>query len=195
MTVPLGEFSFERVVEAAARAKRRLARAVSALDGAGVAHAVAGGHAVAAWVARVDEGGVRNTPDVDLLIRRADFEAASAALASAGFIRAEVGQMTNFRDGPEASRRGVVHLIVAGERVRPEHARPAPDVEESEVDGPFRILTLPALIRMKLTSYRLKDQVHLLDLIDIGLIDQSTVATVPPELAPRLQELIDNPES
>ncbi len=48
---------------------------------------------------------------------------------------------------------------------------------------------------MKLTSYRLKDRVHLLDFIDVGLIDQSTVATVPPELAPRLQELIDNPDS
>jgi hypothetical protein len=33
------------------------------------------------------------------------------------------------------------------------------------------------------------------DMIDVGPIDQSTVATVPPEVAPRLQELIDNPES
>ena len=38
-------------------------------------------------------------------------------------------------------------------------------------------------------------KVHLLDMIDVGLIDQSTVATVPPEFALRLQELIDNPDS
>jgi hypothetical protein len=48
---------------------------------------------------------------------------------------------------------------------------------------------------MKLTANRLKDKVHILDMIEVGLIDQSTVATVLPELAPRLQELIDNPDS
>jgi hypothetical protein len=191
---PLEPFSFARVVEAVARAKQRLIRAVRALEAAGITYAVAGGHAVAVWVARMDEGGVRNTPDVDILIRRQDFEAATSALASAGFVRKE-GGMGVFLDGPDGKERSAVHTLFASEKVRPEHLFPAPDIDESETAESFRVVTLPALIRMKLTSFRHKDQMHLLDMIDVGLIDQSTVATVPPELAPRLQELIDNPES
>ena len=48
---------------------------------------------------------------------------------------------------------------------------------------------------MKLTSFRFKDRMHLLDLIDVGLIDQSTVEGLPSDLAERLQELIDHPDS
>jgi hypothetical protein len=50
------------------------------------------------------------------------------------------------------------------------------------------------LVRMKLIAFRLKDRVHLLDLIGVGLIDASWPARFPPELGSRLQELLDNPE-
>ena len=195
MVVPYGQFSFDRVVEAVERVKRRLIRAVNALETAGVPYAVVGGHAVAAWASLVDRSATRNTPDVDILLRRPDLEAASAALAPAGFLPGRVKGVDLFLDGPEANHRDVVHVIFAGEKVRPEYPFPAPDLDESERGESFQVVSLPTLIRMKLTSFRLKDQVHLLDLIDVGLIDPSTVATVPPELAPRLQELIDNPES
>ena len=59
--------------------KSRLLRATAALENAGIAYAVIGGNAVAAWVGRVDESVVRFTQDVDLLIRRTDFEATKAA--------------------------------------------------------------------------------------------------------------------
>jgi len=48
---------------------------------------------------------------------------------------------------------------------------------------------------MKLTSFRRKDQVHVLDMLDVGLIDATWCARFPPELAARLQELVDNPDS
>jgi hypothetical protein len=70
----------------------------------------------------------------------------------------------------------------------------APDVTESEVAGTFRLLTLEALVRMKLTSFRDKDRTHLRDLIDVGLIDNSSIDRLPRELAARLQSLLDNPE-
>jgi hypothetical protein len=47
---------------------------------------------------------------------------------------------------------------------------------------------------MKLTSFRRKDQVHLFDMIGVGLIDTTWPARFPPPLAVRLQELLDNPE-
>jgi len=46
---------------------------------------------------------------------------------------------------------------------------------------------------MKLTAYRRKDQVHLLDLIGAGLVDQSWSTRFPAVLADRLQALLDDP--
>jgi hypothetical protein len=76
-TEPIG---WERALMAAEKVKQRLRRATGALDAAGVPYAVAGGNAVAEWVGRVDEDAVRNTRDVDILLRRADLPAAKAAL-------------------------------------------------------------------------------------------------------------------
>lgn len=72
---------------------------------------------------------------------------------------------------------------------------PAPGVEETTDFGGFQVLSLEALVRMKLTSFRRKDQVHLLDLIDVGLIDQTWPARFPAECKTRLQELLENPDS
>jgi len=47
---------------------------------------------------------------------------------------------------------------------------------------------------MKLTSYRRKDQVHLLDMIEIGQLDASWLSRVPPSLRQRLQDLLDDPD-
>ncbi len=56
------------------------------------------------------------------------------------------------------------------------------------------MLQLELLVRMKLTSYRLKDRVHLLDMIEAGFIDATWPARFSKTLAARLQELLDNPE-
>jgi hypothetical protein len=57
----------------------------------------------------------------------------------------------------------------------------------------FRVIALESLVRMKLTSFRLKDQVHLQDLTKAGLIDDSWLSRLPADLAARLKPLIDNP--
>jgi hypothetical protein len=186
--------TWERMIRAVEKVRERLLRATAALEQAGIPYAVVGGHAVASWVARVDEAAVRNTQDVDLILRRADLDAAKVALGAAGFIYRHSASIDMFLDGPGARARDAVHILFAGERVRSNDALPAADVSESEPTPAFRVLTLEALVRMKLTSYRRKDQVHLLDLLDVGLIDASWKARLPAELAARLQELIDNPE-
>jgi hypothetical protein len=84
--------------------------------------------------------------------------------------------------------------VFAQEKVRDTDPLPAPDVLECEPSERFRLLRLDALVRMKLTSFRRKDQVHLLDMLEVGLINRSWVAKVPAELAPRLQQLLDNPD-
>jgi hypothetical protein len=185
----------ERMVRAVEKVRDRLLRAARALEEANVPYAVVGGNAVAAWVARVDESAVRNTQDVDIVIRRADLEAAKIAFAKAGFIYRHAASIDMFLDGPQAKARDAVHVVFSGEKVRPEYVLPVPDVKESEVATDFRVLSLEALVCMKLTSYRLKDQVHLLDLINVGLIDESWPSRYTPELATRLQVLLDHPES
>ena len=72
---------------------------------------------------------------------------------------------------------------------------PAPDVTESQMGaGGFRVVSLEALVRMKLTAFRDKDRTHLRDMLDVGLIDASWTVRFAPELAARLQHLIDTPE-
>ncbi|HQY88442.1 MAG TPA: nucleotidyltransferase family protein [Tepidisphaeraceae bacterium] len=174
--------------------RNRLKRASAALEAAGVPYAVVGGNAVAAWVATVDPSAVRNTQDVDILFRRADLDVAERALAPAGFIRRHVSGIDFFLDGPNARARDAIHVVFANEKVRPDYHTPAPDVSESVKPEDFRIISLEKLVMMKLTSFRRKDQVHLLDMLEIGLIDPSWTTRLPPELAARLQILIDTPE-
>jgi hypothetical protein len=185
----------DRMERAVAKVRERLLRAAGVLNKAGIPYAVVGGNAVASWVATVDEGAVRNTRDVDLLIRREDLPVATAALEQAGFVRAEVLDVTMFLDGPDAKPSESIHLLFAGEKVRPEHPLPSPHLAAVDDPAGFRVLPLPSLVYMKLLLHRLKDQVHVRDLIDVGLIDRSWVAKVPPVLAGRLREMFDTPES
>lgn len=192
--VTFGAVSWERMIRAVEKVRDRLRRAVAALESSGVLYAVAGGNAVAAWVSRVDEAAVRNTQDVDLLLRRADLPAAIETMTRAGFVHRHVAGVEMFLDGPKAKARDAVHVVFAAEKVRPEYPVPAPDVTESEAGESFRLLTLDALVRMKLTSFRDKDRTHLRDLIDVGLLETSRVSRLPKELRTRLQSLFDNPE-
>ena len=189
-----GDVSWERMIRAVEKVRQRVLRAASALEKAAIPYAVAGGNAVAAWVSRVDEAAVRNTQDVDILLRRTDLEAAKIAMAQAGFVYRHAASIDMFLDGPGAKARDAVHVVFAGEKVRPEYVTPAPDVSESEPVASFRVLGLESLVRMKLTSFRRKDQVHVLDLLEVGLVDASWVERLPAELATRLQELLDTPD-
>ena len=192
--VELGEFSLERMVRAVEKVRDRLLRAAAALETAGIPYAVTGGNAVAAWVSRIDEAAVRNTQDVDLLVRRCDLGRISTALEAAGFLHRRAAGIDMFLDGPVAKARDAVHVLFAGEKVRPEYAYPTTDVEPYDRGNGYRVVALESLVRMKLTSFRDKDRTHLRDMLDVGLIDASWLTRFPTDLATRLKELIDTPE-
>jgi hypothetical protein len=193
--VSFGEDVLDRMVLAVELVKQRLQRATRALESAGVKYAVIGGNAVAAWVSQVDPAAARNTVDVDLLVARADFEQVKAALASAGFFHRHAAGIDMFLDGPKGKPREAVHVIFAGEKVRKEYVAPAPNVTDATRHDAFNVLGFDALVKMKLTSFRLKDRVHLQDMIEVGLLDYSSLARFPSELSARLKELLDHPES
>jgi hypothetical protein len=192
--VTYADVSWARMSSAVERVRQRLLRAARALEQANVPYAVAGGNAVAAWVSRVDEAAVRNTQDVDILLRRANLAEAREALERAGFVYRHAAGLDMFLDGPNAKARDAVHIVFAAERVRPQYSVPAPDVSESESTEAFRLLSLDALVRMKLTSFRDKDRVHLRDLIGVDLVDESWLDRLPASLRSKFQELLDNPE-
>lgn len=169
----------------------RLHRIAGALEEAGVAYALVGGQAVALWVATKDPAAVRTTKDVDILLRRADLPGARAAAASVTLDYFEVMGVGMFLERSDPNPRKGVHLLWAGEKVRPEYPLPSPAVEERAMLEPGKyVISLPGLVRMKLMSNRDQDRVHLRDLIDVDLIDRALLQALPPELASRLDALL-----
>ncbi|GMU56747.1 MAG: hypothetical protein AMXMBFR33_58930 [Candidatus Xenobia bacterium] len=148
---------------------------------------------MAAWVSQIDEGAVRNTQDVDILISRNDLEATKKALGEAGFCYRHAKGLDMFLETPESKARDGIRIVFAEERVYPEDPEPTPAVTESVRMASFTAVSLDGLVRMKLNSFRLKDRVHLLDMLEVGLLDGTWLERLPPQLAERLRGLIENP--
>lgn len=182
----------ERAVE---KVRERLLRTCRALEGAGVPYVVIGGNAVAVWVGSRDEGAVRNTKDVDVLLDRADLQQAIVAMSAAGFDVAEVNGVTMFldRDDPVPSRG--VHVIFANERIKPHDPHPAPSVRKG-IRSPEGVdaIELRELLILKLIAFRDIDRVHIRDMIHVGLIDDAVAQQIPLALRHRLEEIRANPD-
>jgi len=189
-----GAALWERMNRAVEKVQERLEKTARTLKTAGIPYAIIGGNAVRAWVAQKDEAAVRTTRDVDVLLRRSDLPAAIEALQNAGFVYRHSAGIDMFLDHEDAKARDAVHVLMAGEKVRETDLLPAPDVDDCVIVDSHRMLSLAALVRMKLNVFRDKDRMHLRDMLDVELIDADWVSKVPPILAPRLQELLDNPE-
>ena len=189
-----GQALWDRMNRAVEKVQERLEKTARTLESAGIPYAIIGGNAVRAWVAQADEAAVRTTRDVDILLRREDLSAAITAMKAAGFVYRHSAGIDMFLDDPDAKARDAVYVLLANEKVRDTDIVAAPDVSESLLVTAHRTLTLEALVRMKLNVFRRKDQMHLIDMLDVGLIDETWVSRYPSILANRLQELIDNPE-
>ncbi len=189
-----GDELWARIERAVEIVKDRLRRVTKALNEADVPYAVIGGNAVQHWVAQVDESVVRNTRDVDIILNESDLDRAIAALEKVGFTYRRAASVSMFLDGPNAKARDAVHVVFAGKKVRKEYPEPVPEIDNYVLMEDARTLPLEELVKMKLTSFRRKDQVHILDMISIGIVDDSWPSRMPVELRPRLQELLDDPD-
>ena len=169
----------------------RLERITKALTDGGVPYALVGGQAVILWVTTKDPDAIRTTKDVDILIRRADLPKARAAALSVGMDYFEVMGVGMFLEHTNPNPRRGVHLIWAGEKVRPENPLPAPMVDQREMLEPGKAVVLLAdLVRMKLMANRDHDRAHLRDMIDVGLVGREMMKDLPGELAGRLDTLL-----
>ena len=190
----LGPVSWGLVREAIDEVQARRRRAIAALNQTRIPYALAGGNAVAAWISKIDKKAVRFTQYVDLLVNRNQLEEVKASLTDAGFVYRHSSGLDLFLDGPDGRARDAVHLLFADEKIRPDHPLPSPAVSEAIEEHGERIVALDALVRLKLNAYRRKDQVHLLDLISVGLLDRTWLTRVAPEHRDRLQTLLDDPD-
>jgi len=169
----------------------RLERICGALQRASVPYALAGGQAVAIWVATKQPAAVRTTKDVDILIRREDLPQARAAALAVEMDYFEVMGVGMFLDRRDPNPRHAVHLLWAGEKVRPNYALASPTIDQRQtLPNDFPVVALPGLVQMKLLSYRDQDKVHLRDMIDVGLVDRELIEGLPPALAERLHALL-----
>ncbi|MFN7877782.1 MAG: hypothetical protein ACK5PB_20855 [Pirellula sp.] len=190
----VGDELWKRIGELMDRVELRLRKTVSILETVSIPFAIVDGNAVRIWVAQVDPAAVRATNDVDVLIRPEDLDRVKTVMAEHGYIYRKAAGLDMFPEGKGDSVRFAIHVEIANRMVKENDFEPNPDVEPSEYGDGIRTLPLERLVRMKLNSFRLKDRVHILDMIDVGLVDDGWIAKFPNPLGDRLKSLLENPD-
>lgn len=172
------------------RVEDLLLKSTRALDAAGIAYAVVGGNAVAAWVRTVDEGAVRATKDVDVMVRRGDLAAIIHAMRPIDLEYHEVHGVSMFLDRESPSPKTGLHLLFANEIIRAGDPRPAPDIDQAvSADQGFKVIDLRSLLFLKLMAYRHIDKAHIQDLQSLELIDERLLASLPDDLRRRYERI------
>ncbi|MEP7365684.1 MAG: hypothetical protein ABI972_20720 [Acidobacteriota bacterium] len=162
-----------------------------AFSGAGIEYRIVGGLAVYLYVEETEPDAGRLTKDIDIAVRREDLARIEAAVRPYGLELRHAPGVDMLVQASAPSERRAVHLVFAAEKVRPTYVEPTPAIGPVYTIRGFRLIPLPDLVRMKLTSYRLADAVHLKDLDSAGLITSEIEATLPSPLLERLAQIRD----
>jgi len=165
-------------------------RVHSALTNAGIDYRIVGGMGVFFQVSERDPIAGRLTKDVDIAIRRGDLERIASAVEKYGFKYRHAAGVDMLVDATQPKVRSAVHFVFIREKVRPEYLEPVPDFSEPTVTQEGLLLSpVLDLLRMKLTSFRLKDKVHIIDMDGVGLITPEIENALPEPLRRRLQQV------
>jgi hypothetical protein len=114
------------------------------------------------------------TRDVDVLIRRCDLERVLEFAARYGVTI-----------GEDVPGKRAVHLLFAGEKVRPDYLEAAPEIGVPVMLRGVPVAPIADLLVMKLTSYRLKDMMHVKDMQNAGIVTEEMEAGIPETLRER----------
>ena len=178
------------------RVEQRMDRICKALDQHNVPFALVGGQAVSLWVSTKDPSATRTTKDVDIAIARTDLPAACTAAATVQMDFAEVNGVRMFLERDEPSPKHAVHLLWAGEPVKPNDVASVPNTSDRiYLENHRPVVSVDGLVRMKLQANRRHDLVHLEDMIGVGLVTRDFLAQLPPLLAGRLEALLEEMEN
>jgi hypothetical protein len=145
---------------------------------AGLDYRIVGGLAVYLYVEEREPDTGRLTRDIDIAVRREDLSKIQKA--------AEVFGLAMLLEADRTAARRGIHLVFAGEKVRAEYVEPVPALGPPRTLKGLRLIPLEDLVRMKLTSFRAKDEAHLKDLDEAGLITPEVESGLSPQLAGRL---------
>jgi hypothetical protein len=169
-----------------------LQRVAGVFREAGLLWELVGGLAVLIHVEEVNPELSSLTRDVDLMVRREDIELIKITAARHGFRPRHTREGDMLMYGAADSARSAVHLVFSGEFVRPDQTSPNPPIQpvRKQIHG-SDVMLIPVgdLVRMKLSAYRLKDQVHIKTLDAAGLITPSIESNLPAELKDRLRRV------
>jgi hypothetical protein len=166
-----------------------LNRVGNALSTAGIPYRVIGGMAAFIHVDARAPVAARLTNDIDIAISRADLAKIRDAVKPIGLRHRHVAGVDMLVDAENPKARGAVHLVFTHEKVRPEYVEAVPDSEPVQTTEGVFIAPILDLVIMKLTSFRLKDKVHIQDLDGVGLITPEIEAGLSPILRERLAEV------
>lgn len=159
-----------------------------AFSSAGIDYRVVGGLATYLYVEERALDAGRLTRDIDVAVRRKDLERIAKAMRPFGFEHRRIAGVDVLVQPEAPPARRAIHLIFAGEKVRPEYEEAVPEFGASPKLGGVRLMPLADLVRMKLTSFRAKDEAHIKDLDEVGLITPEMEAGLPPVLRQRLAQ-------
>ncbi len=169
-----------------------LHKITDALTAEQIPHEVVGGLAVLIHVEEANPEQTALTRDVDLMVLRSDLERIKSAAAKQGFRFRHVAGVDMLVAGEAEHGKNAVHLIFSGEKVRPNYVAPAPPIEpqRKRIHGK-EVMVIPVadLVRMKLTSFRDKDRVHVRSLDAVGLVTEEVESKLTPELLLRLKQI------
>lgn len=177
---------FEKRVEQLFDLAERVEEAFSA---AGLEYRVAGGLAAYLYVEESEPDAGRLTRDIDIAVRREDLDKIANAVAPFGLEYRHVAGVDMLVQAGAPSARRAVHLVFTGEKVRQDYPEATPELGPCRRIRGIRLVPLADLIRMKLTSFRAKDEAHLKDLEDAGLITAEMEAGLSSVLRDRLAQV------
>jgi len=164
-------------------------RVEAAFAAAGLEYRVIGGLAVYLYVEEAEPDAGRLTRDIDIAVRREDLDRIARAVEPFGLQHRHVAGVDMLVQEGAPSARRAVHLIFTGEKVKANYPQAAPPIGPCRVLHGVRVAALADLIGMKLTSFRLKDETHLKDLDEAGLITPEIESGLPETLRARLSQV------
>jgi len=167
----------------------RMRRLHAALSAAGIPYRIVGGLAAFIHVFERAPDNARLTRDIDAAIFREDLQRIIRVMENNGFRFRHVGGIDVLVDADRPQAKSAVHLLFIGEKVRPEDLESVPASEPARTKEGILIAPVADLVHMKLTSFRLKDQVHIQDLDHAGLITPEIEQTLSDPLLARLKEV------
>jgi hypothetical protein len=160
-----------------------------AFAAAGLEYRIVGGLATYLYVEEREPDAGRLTRDIDIAVRREDLAAIAKAVEPFGLQYRHVAGIDMLVQTGQPSARRAVHMIFTGEKVEDRYPEPTPQLGVPRTLHGLRLAPLDHLVRMKLSSFRAKDEAHLKDLDDAGLITADIEAALLPIQMDRLRSM------